>query len=509
MLSDSELDALAALHRLPVRKAVSPEGQKRPAEGLKVAGKVLVSAEPYEAAGGPVLSRSEPEYSVGINTEPYLFAEEMLQRHFTADGVLTLRFHTDASFWLWSPTKARYEMLSEAEVCARVARLLVDAEETTPDGEVRPVKIKSSTWVELVKNLRILTLASEHGGGVLLSARGGVPFKNGWLDVETGDLLPIGPDRDVRWNVPLDYSDGGGSIREWNRFLDSIGWGEGTEEYRLLRQWFGYLLSGSKDQQKALVLVGPTRSGKGTILDVAGAMLGDGAVGTQMDMLADKNGLENVVGKGLITVGDARFSFKTDKGLVGRLLSLIGDDEMTVNAKYKNLISVRLDARLMMATNELPTFTEASDALARRFIVLQMEHSFLGHEDLTLRRRLHRELPGIVAWALDGYRELVGLGSFSQTTQGRELQEQMVKDAAPIRVFFEDECTFGEGLFVEKQLLYDEYVLWARQNGIAFVLSKPQFFRDLNTAFPGKVKPYSPRRGGKPVKAIMGVKVGK
>lgn len=511
VLVDDDLKALIALSPAPKRVAVKgdkAESPKSAPESLEVGGVVFVSAEPFHGAPAADDEPLVEPYGVVAGVQPYVFADEMIERHFQSDdGTLTLRYHADKSFWLWDAGECRYVAMTEDEIKSHVSRLLDDAEETTPDGEVRLVKTKTSTVRELVEALRSRVLASKWGGGVLLPARGGVPFRNGWLDVETGELLPIGPDRDVRWNVPLDYEKGGGSIKEWEKFLASVGWERGTEEYRLLQQWFGYLLSGDKSQQKAMVLVGPTRSGKGTILNVAAWMLGDGAIGTQMDMLADKNGLENVVGKGLVTVGDARFSFRTDKGLVGRLLSLIADDEMTVNAKYKNLISVRLDARLMLATNELPTFTEASDALARRFIVLEMSKSFLGHEDLTLARRLRKELPGIVAWALDGYRELVGLGSFAQTTTGRELQEQMVKDAAPIRVFIEDECEFGSEFWIEKQALYDEYVLWARQNGLSFILSKPQFFRDLNTAFPGKTKSTKPRIGQKQIPACSGLRL--
>lgn len=454
----------------------------------------------------------EPPYPVGVNTEPYRFSEELLNRHFrNADGVLTLRLREDdETFWLWDDDRARYVAVSDQTVQAIVAKALAGAHETVVGDQgavVRPVKVKSSNYIEVVKNLKALTLTSKWGGGALLPSKGGVPFLNGWLDVSNGSLLPVGPERDVRWNVPLTYDpNDGGTVEEWTKFLKSIGWGPGTEEYRLLRQWFGYVLSGSKAQQKAMILIGPTRSGKGIILKIAGAMLGDGAVGTQMDALADKNGLENVIGRGLVTVGDARFSFKTDKGLAGRLLSLIGDDEMTVNAKYRNLVSARLDARLMLATNEPPTFTEASDALARRFVMLQTTESFLGREDFGLEKRLMTELPGIVKWALEGLDDLNEVGKFVQTSTGHELQEQLVRDSAPVRVFVEEECEFGP-YKMQKQTLYDEYVYWARQNGINFILSNAQFYRDLGTAFPGKTKTTKPRIGGKQVPFVSGIRL--
>ena len=524
-LGGRDLEALAALKPLTPKAPAAAGG--KPGEpaggsggkgtGLVVAGKQIVSA----GGGSAILGTDDgdligdladevrdgpPPYGTTVNVDPYRFAEEMLDREFRDEaGTLMLRFrHDDRTFWLWSAPRARYTHLSEDEVKARVARLLADAEETTNDGTVRPVSIKARTYGELVEVLRVLTLTSEHGAGALLPSVGGVPFRNGWLDVESGALVPIGPERDVRWNVPADYDDKA-KCPEWFAFLDSIGWTAGTEERRLLRQWFGYVLSGSTDQQKALLLLGPKRAGKGTVLGVAEALLGDGAVGTQLDSFASNFGMQNLIGKGLATIGDARFGFRTDKKVVERILSLTSGDTMTIDVKHKNPLSVRLGARLMVATNESPKFIEASDALATRFVVLEFTRTFYGREDLGLRRRIMAELPGIARWALGGYKEILGLGSFSETAAGLRLQDQMIRDAAPVRVFVEEECEFGD-FYVESQALFDEYLLWAERNNI-YKMDRPSFFRDLNTAFPGQVSDYYKRVSGKQVRCKKGMRV--
>lgn len=513
-LSSGEVDALAALKAAqPLPEVTAVERRSEP---LKVAGKALVPAMPWQAAGEALGDAGEGEhgvhaapYAVAVNTEPYRFAEEMLDRHFRdSDGTLTLRYrHDDATFWLWNARRAVYRLLTEDEVKARVARILAGALETVPvkDGpaEVRPVKVKARTYGEVVEVLRVLTLTSSHGGGALLPSVGGVPFRNGWLNVATGLLEPIGPSRDVRWNVPAEY-DPDARCPAFFAFLDSLGWSKGSAERRLLRQWFGYLLSGSTDQQKALLLLGPKRAGKGTILSIAEGLLGDGAVGTQLNAFGANFGLQNLIGKGLATIGDARFGFRTDKNVIERLLSVTGGDTMTIDVKNKTPVSVRLGARLMIATNESPKFIEASDALATRFLVLQFTRTFYGHEDLSLRQRCLSELPGIARWALGGYRELIGLGSFSETGAGLALQEQMIRDAAPIRLFVEEECVLDSVRWVESQALFDEYILWAERNHL-FKMDRPSFFRDLNTAFPGKIEDYYPRVGKKQIRAKRGL----
>jgi hypothetical protein len=66
----------------------------------------------------------------------------------------------------------------------------------------------------------------------------------------------------------------------------------------------------------------------------------------------------------------------------------------------------------MMLTNELPRLLDNSGALANRFIVLVLERSFYGREDPALANRLLGELPGILNWAMEGYRRLRARGHF-------------------------------------------------------------------------------------------------
>lgn len=451
--------------------------------------------------------RQAGAYPFGVNVETYRFSEVMVDREFRdSSGTLTLRFgHEDETFWLWSAAKGRYEHLSDTEMKAIIARILKGAVETSPDGEIRPVKVRPRTYAEVVECLRSITLTSPHGGGSLLPCVGGVPFANGWLDVESGELEPIGPERDVRWNVPADY-DPSARCTEWFKFLDSISWVKGSAERRLLRQWFGYLISGETDIHKGVLLVGPKRAGKGTILSIAEALLGAGAAGIQLDAFGSNFGMQNLIGKGLAIVGDARFSFRTDKAIIEKLLSLTSFDPMQIDVKYGKPLNVRLGTRLMVATNEIPKFIEASDALATRFLILEFTESFYGREDLSLKKRILAELPGIARWALGGYRELRGLGSFSETDAGLRLQTQMIMDAAPIRVFVEDECVVDPTASVESQRLFDEYLLWAKRNRM-FELDRSAFFRDLNTALPGKIKDYYKRVNGQQVKSKKGIRL--
>jgi P4 family phage/plasmid primase-like protien len=425
------------------------------------------------------------QYATSLTSQPYEFVSEYLSVHHRDDeGRVLLRYFGGGRWGRFDPEIGHYAVWNEEEVTAEFVDLLKGATETVfseGSADVRPVVKTPRVVSAAVKALGTKTLVSEVRGTGLAPLRGVVPFRNGLLDIETGEIFPVTADWDIWWNVPLEFEPGA-TCPSWVRFLSSIGWAEGSEEYRLLRQWFGYLLSGLKDQQKMLLLKGPTRGGKGTILKIAAAMLGDGAVGITLQGLTGNFGLQPMLGRSLATIGDARFENRTDKVLVERLLSIVGDDEVMVDVKNQKPVSTRLDTRLMMASNEVPKFIEASDALAQRFVVLESEISFLGREDLGLEKRLRAELAGIVEWSLEGLRDLQETGSFASTTRGQEIVHDMVIGGSSVRRFIEEECEFGVDYKVLTTDLYQAYAMWARARNL-YVVNDHQFGQDIRTAF--------------------------
>lgn len=452
-------------------------------------------------AHGPKRLRvgSEP-YSALAGTRPQVFVAEYLDRHHRdADGRLLLRF-MDETFWRWTD---HYRLLKGSEVSAMIARDLDGVLETALDGQTRPLDVTRRIKAELTSALSDQTLVFD---GDLLPPTGGVPFRNGWLDVRTGLLTPLTPDRDVRWMVDSDYDPNAAEPTAWFAFLDSIGYGEGTPERRLLRQWFGYVLSGDCSQHKGLMMVGPPRAGKGTVLRVAEALLGQGAVGISIANFGEQFGLEPLLGKGLATVDDARFALRTDRGAVEKLLSTIAHGTVQVNRKHKVGVSVRVGARLMIATNEVPGVIEASPALASRFIFLPFTESFLGREDLDLEPRLLVELPGIAKWALAGRDDLERVGRFVETEAGIDMRQDMEFLGNPIRAFVEDKCELDPVCWTPMHDVYVEYVVWAEARH-QYVPNEQWFTRDMMTAFPQLQRTRQRVSGGPQKRGFRGIRL--
>ena len=124
--------------------------------------------------------------------------------------------------------------------------------------------------------------------------------------------------------------------------------------------------------------------------------------GPTLASLGTNFGLQDLIGKPVAVISDARIGAKSDASVIAeRLLSVSGEDLQNVDRKYKEPWSGYLPTRFFVVlTNELPRFKDASGALASWFIVLMLSRSFYGRENRTLTEELSKELPGIFNWSL-------------------------------------------------------------------------------------------------------------
>jgi putative DNA primase/helicase len=264
----------------------------------------------------------------------------------------------------------------------------------------------------------------------------------------------------------------------------------------MLQDWFGYVLASSTAQQKILLLVGPRRSGKGTIARVLTEILGRASVAAPtLAGLQANFGLAPLIGKALAIVSDARLGGKSDLAIIAeRLLSISGEDAITIDRKHQSAWTGRLPTRFMVLTNELPRITDSSGALAGRFIVLVLQNSFYGKEDIGLGDRLLTELPGILNWALVGYRRIRNRGHFVQPRSSNEAIEELEMLGAPIKAYIRDRCDTGPKCSVAVELIYQDFRTWCQDNGLRDPDTKQAFGRDLRAALPG-LKIRQPREG--------------
>ena len=187
----------------------------------------------------------------------------------------------------------------------------------------------------------------------------------------------------------------------------------------------------------------------------------------------------------LAIISDARFVGKNSNIVVERLLSISGEDTLTVNRKYRNQWTGKLPSRLHVISNELPRLGDASTAVVGRIVLLLLSRSWLGKEDHELEHRLRLELPGILNWALAGLERLTvnNDNRFTRLPSAEEAIIAMRDLASPVAAFVREKCEIGVSHEVKVDLIYGSYKTWCEDNEHPKA-SKQIFGRDLRAAVP-------------------------
>lgn len=296
-----------------------------------------------------------------------------------------------------------------------------------------------------------------------------IAFRNGLLDITNiGGELRL-ESHSPHWFSPtcLAYDfDENADCPGWQKFLGEVLPDDASAD--LLRRWFGLMLTPDTSFQKLLLMVGPKRSGKGTVLRVLQHVLGhDACVSPTLSSLAGEFGLWQLLGKTCAMFPDASLGRRVDTARVVELIkSISGEDHISVNRKnLPYLPNVRLGVRFILTVNELPRLTDTTLALEARILPLVFPNSFAGREDRTLEGRLKAEASGILNWALGGLFDLRGDGEFGLPEKSAGVMRNYRRLASPVLGFIEDVCVLRTGAEVPTQRLFEAWETWCEANG--------------------------------------------
>lgn len=332
--------------------------------------------------------------------------------------------------------------------------------------------------------------------------------RNGLLHLPSGRLTESTPRFFTRNGLPYDYDPKAPRPERWLRFLDEV-WGHDPEQITLLQEVFGYLLTPDTSMQKFFLFLGPTRSGKGTITKVLTKLIGKRSVcSPTLAKFGERFGLEAALGKQLATVSDMRLGKRTDRQeIVGNILRIVGEDDVDVERKHiGGAVTGRLPIRIVISSNLLPPLPDVSGALVARLVTLTMKRSFLGAEDLTLDRKLEAELPGILNWAIKGWRRLKAQGHFTVTAESSGTAHKIADLASPLNAFLRDCCVLEAGAKEPRSKVWRRFESYVLSNDLPLTYTSSNYFhRDLEVATQYRITMSRPRVDGKQVSHWVGL----
>jgi putative DNA primase/helicase len=444
-------------------------------------------------------------------TTPLNTAYAIVETRYTVLGIATLRYYC-GEFFHWTGT--HYELVDSNTMRSHVYSFMDSADCPAKNGTTSQFTANSRRVTEVIDALKAVTnipskfqSPSWLSGNSAIAPADVIACKNGLLNSRTRELYQHTPDFFNLTMLPYDYNPQAAPPLEWISFLSSL-WGLDAAAIGTLQEVMGYLLTSDTSQQKIFALIGPTRAGKGVIARIVSKLLGtENVANPTLASLTTNFGLEPLIGKQVAIISDARLGTRSDQQVIAeRLLSVSGEDGLTIDRKHRVPWTGRLPARFFILSNEIPRLGDASGALAKRFVMLVLKRTFYGREDHGLEPRLSMELPGILNWALDGRDRLVQRGRFEQPASSTEVIQELEDLGSPISAFLRERCDIGEGYSVDADKLYNDWRSWCLINGRDHPGNAQSFGRDLRASL-SEIKVSQPRDGASRKRVYSGLRL--
>jgi len=455
---------------------------------------------PFRDVARQIATRTIMGKTDRVFNDPLLLAQKHLAKWAAPDGTPTLACFRGETYRYdraegWEETRLRdlepWVRQTVQEVFDDHAQLVsqIEGKQKKPEpirGQLVPDTFKAMQSLckrEVSRNTQNhfwLEPAGDWEADDLLTFRNGILNVRNFRQCRSDSFMPPTAKLFYEHQAQFDFDPHASRPVEWHRFLDSL---EQDDHWReCLQQIMGYCLWPGYDLQKFFVLVGPPRSGKGTIATVLEDLLG-GEPAVCAPGLEDftRFGLEQAIGKHLAVVPEIDLPRK-HREIIARLKAITGGDLVTIDRKHIPNLSVRLKMKIVMQTNHFVALPDNSGALLARILPLKFTKSFVGQEDTRLAERLVAEYPGILLWALEGLRTLYEAdGRFTLCRSTRDELDQLLAEAAPLQAFIDECCRVDLAQGIQATALYRIYQLWAEGRALQ-PLGEGQFGGELRSA---------------------------
>ncbi len=301
------------------------------------------------------------------------------------------------------------------------------------------------------------------------------------LDEEEGELLPHSPNWFSSFQLDYEY-DKNAKSQAWLDYIEFITEGD-QEKTNLLQEWAGYLLWPNSERQSFLVFEGEGGTGKSSFFAGMAAMVGESNVSSlSLEDLGDSFGLASTVGKVANIAGDVGTINGNEEAILKRYT---GGDKVEIQRKFLPSLSLRPQAKMMMAWNTRPRFRDKSGGLWRRMILIPLNNQ-VGTKrvfGMDNPKFWQPEAPGIMAWALEGLKRLVQQNGFSHCQARVDAIAEFRDEVNPIREFLTEFIEPNEQGSIESRSIYQIYQHWCRENG-RNALSDRAFGKQVRNIFP-------------------------
>jgi putative DNA primase/helicase len=289
----------------------------------------------------------------------------------------------------------------------------------------------------------------------------------GTLDLRTGKMLAPRREDFVTKRIAVDYD----ALAECPNFLRFIYWAMKGDHATIehLQRVAGYLLTGSVREEKLIALFGGGANGKTTLVMTLFSLLGDYAAKGRKDLLLQSQGEKGAAspdvaalqGKRLVVVSE------TDAGCLlaeAQVKEITSNEPIAARRLHADPVNFIPTHKTVLMTNHRPFVRGTDDGIWRRLNIIGFGAKISDAEKDPdfLKNKLLPELPGILAWAVQGCLRWQRDGlrpseAVQQTIDTYRSEMDFVGQ------WIEERCDLDTTAFESNSTLYCDYSTWAKR----------------------------------------------
>lgn len=311
---------------------------------------------------------------------------------------------------------------------------------------------------------------------------------NGIYDLKTNTLSDHDPSMNITLFAGTDY-DPNATCPYWDNVIDRAF--DNPEVNLYFHAVLGYAFSGLDIEKYFWLLWGKSDTGKTTIMGAIRNVMGEYFRNADWSSFA-LSGRENeprhrtdlvaLVGGRLISASEGDAGVRLSEGMIKRITGRTPLQLRDLNSKP---FVVTPAWKIILDTNHLPPLRAADDAIWRRVIVIEFRNPIPRAEQEEFKRKhgdlreiLDSERSGILNRILDGWK-YYQKGGLEPPDVVRNVTLAYRKREDTFGEFLTDLCVQDDSARIEKRVLHERYVQWAKQRS-EYEMSAKKFGELMN-----------------------------
>lgn len=290
-----------------------------------------------------------------------------------------------------------------------------------------------------------------------------VNVQNGTLDLRDGRLRPHDPADLITKLAGCGYDpDAAGPT--FDKFITEVLPDPDVRDF--VQRVFGYALKGKVTEHVLPILTGVGCNGKTTLVELMLRVFGDYGISADPELLVEHTYAQHPTGQSDLLGVRLAVTQETDEGrrlAAATVKRLTGGDKIRARRMRQDFFEFDPSHTAMMVTNHKPRVSGDDPALWRRIRIVPFD-VVIAEPDADLPDRLSVELPGVLAWAVEGYRAYEDRGLDAPEVVTIRTTEYRASSDAVGR--FLDDCTINSpAAYARARELFGEWSAWCHRNG--------------------------------------------